>query len=101
MRKTDFFLCENKGTDQLCSNCEADHRLCFCYTDSTVPLLPYTEFQDYHSSVTVQAGLCRTWSEIPKTGFLVLRLSWAYKQKPCQTARSTFFVLAYVRVEFL
>ena len=22
-----------------CSNCEADQRLCFCYTDSTIPLL--------------------------------------------------------------
>ena len=25
-------------------------------------------------SVTVQAGLCQTWSETPKTGFLVSRL---------------------------
>ena len=34
-----FCLCENKGADQLRSNCEADQRLCFCYTDSTIPLL--------------------------------------------------------------
>ena len=27
MRKTDFCLCENKGADQLRSNCEADQRL--------------------------------------------------------------------------
>ena len=26
------------------------------------------------SSVTVQTGLCRTWSKNPKTGFLVTRL---------------------------
>ena len=29
MRKPDFCLCENKGADQLRSNCEADQRLCF------------------------------------------------------------------------
>ena len=34
-----FCICENKGIDQLCSNCEADQRLCFCYTDSTIHLL--------------------------------------------------------------
>ena len=44
MRKLDFCLYENKGADQLRSycegNCEADQRFCFCYTDSTIPLLP-------------------------------------------------------------
>ena len=39
MRKPDFGLCENKGADQLRSNCEADQRLCFRYSDSTIPLL--------------------------------------------------------------
>ena len=37
--KTGFCLCENKAADQLRSNCEADQRLCFHYTDSTIPLL--------------------------------------------------------------
>ena len=36
-------LCENKDTDQLCGNREADQRLCFRYTDSTIPLLPQSE----------------------------------------------------------
>ena len=39
MRKSDFCLYENKGADQLRSNCEADQRLCFRYTDSTMPPL--------------------------------------------------------------
>ena len=39
MRKPAFYLCEKKGTDQLCSNCTADQCLCFRYTDSTFPLL--------------------------------------------------------------
>ena len=39
MRIPDFRLCENKGADQLYSDCEADQHLCFRYTDSTIPLL--------------------------------------------------------------
>ena len=35
MRKPDFCLCENKGADQLHSNCKVDQRLCFLYTNST------------------------------------------------------------------
>ena len=30
--------CANKGADQLRNYRAADQRLCFCYTDSTVPL---------------------------------------------------------------
>ena len=36
VRKPTFCLWENKGADQLCSNCEADQHLCFRYTDSTI-----------------------------------------------------------------
>ena len=39
MRKPTFFICENKDADQLRGNREADQRLCFRYTDSTIPLL--------------------------------------------------------------
>ena len=39
MRKPAFRSCENKGADQLRSNCEADHCLCFRYSDSTISLL--------------------------------------------------------------
>ena len=40
MRKSDFCICENKEANQLRGNSEADQRLCFRYTDSTIPLLP-------------------------------------------------------------
>ena len=43
MRKPAFCICENKDTEQLRSNCAADQRLCFRYTDSTIPLLPTSE----------------------------------------------------------
>ena len=43
MRKPAFCICENKDADQLRGNREADQRLCFRYTDSTIPLLPIYE----------------------------------------------------------
>ena len=83
MGKPDFCLGENKGTDQLRSNCEADQRLCFRYTDSTIPLLSKSKISSLQSSsVLVQLGLCQTWSETPKTGFLASRLiSYEPEQK--------------------
>ena len=39
VRKPAFCICENKDADQLRGNREADQRLCFRYTDSTIPLL--------------------------------------------------------------
>ena len=75
MRKPFFCICENKDTDQLRGNSEADQRLCFHYKDSTITLLPKSEISSvYPSSVAVQPGLCGTWSETPKTGFLTTRL---------------------------
>ena len=58
MRKQAFCLCENKGADQLRSNCEADQRLCFRYSDSTMSLLLKSEISSFKpSSVLVQLGL--------------------------------------------
>ena len=37
--KTNMCICENKDAEQLRGNREADQRLCFQYTDSTLPLL--------------------------------------------------------------
>ena len=75
MRKPTFRICENKDADQLRGNREADQRLCFRFTDSAIPLLSKSEISIlYSSSVAVQPGLCETWSETPKTGFLRTRL---------------------------
>ena len=75
MRKLDFCICENKDADQLRGSREADQRLCFRYTDSTIPLLPKSEILSLKLfSEAVQSGLCQTWSETPKTGFLRTRL---------------------------
>ena len=43
IRKPTICIGKNKVADQLCSNCTADQHLCFCYTDSTIPLLLKSE----------------------------------------------------------
>ena len=76
MRKPTICMGENKDADQLCGNREADQRLCFRYTDSTFPPLLIPKFSRFWvSSVTVQAGLCWTWSETQIVGFLMHRLN--------------------------
>ena len=78
IRKQAFCICENKDADQLRGNREANQRLCFRYTDSTVPPLPKSEISSLlSSSVTVQPALCQTWSETPNTGFLRMRLIYS------------------------
>ena len=73
-------ICENKDADLLGGDCEADQRLCFRYTESTIPLLPKSEISSLKlSSVAVQPGLCRTISETLKTGFLTKRLIYNCK----------------------
>ena len=75
VRKAEFCICENKDGDQLRGNREADLRLCFRYTDSTIPLLPKYEISSFYPSYgVVQPDLCRAWSKTPKTGFLTTRL---------------------------
>ena len=91
MRKPAFYLCENKDTDQLRSNCAADQRLCFRYTDSTIPLLPKSEILTLQpSSVAIQPGLCLTWSETLKTVFFTTRLKYH------QIRTSSLLLIPYV-----
>ena len=47
MGKPTVCIGENKGADQLRSNCEADQRLCFRYSDSTIPLLLKSEISSF------------------------------------------------------
>ena len=80
MRKPAFCICKNKEADQLRGNREADQRLCFRYMDRTIPLLHKYEISSLQPcSVVVQPGLCRTWSETPKTGFLTTRLIYSLR----------------------
>ena len=47
MGKPTICIGENKGADQLRSNCEADQRLCFRYWDSKIPLLLKSEISSF------------------------------------------------------
>ena len=58
MRKPAFCLCENKDADQLCGNRTADQRLCFRYTDSTIPLLPISKIQASSRLVWLYSLVC-------------------------------------------
>ena len=70
IRKPAFCICENKDADQLRGDREADQRLCFRYTDSTIPLLPKSEISSLSQfSVAAQLGLYQTWSETRRPVF--------------------------------
>ena len=62
MGKPTICIGENKGADQLRSNCEADQHHCFLlhglYNFSSTYI---KSFKLLTSSVTVQPGLCGTW----------------------------------------
>ena len=91
MRKPTICMGENKDADQLRGNREADQRLCFRYTDSTFPSLLIPKFSRcWVSSVTVQAGLCWTWSETQIVGFVTHRLNY---YETCKSHRIEIMVL--------
>ena len=77
---------ENKDADQLRGNREADQRLCFRYTDSTLSLLLKFEISSFlPASVTVQPDLCQTCSEttllvFPRQGSYLM-VTQAYKHQ--------------------
>ena len=45
--KTNNLHMQNKDANQLCSNCIPDQRLCFLFTDSTIPFLPKYQASNY------------------------------------------------------
>ena len=58
MRKLAFCIWENKDADQLRGNHEADQRLCFRYTASTIPLLPKSKFQASSNLLWLYSPVC-------------------------------------------
>ena len=74
MRKPAFCICENKAAVQLRGYRKADQGLCFRYIESTVSLLSKSEiFKPLAIFCGYTAGFVSdlTWSETPKTAFLV------------------------------
>ena len=73
MRKPTFCKCENKDADQLCGNREADQRLCFRYTDSTIPLLSKSQISSLFCSCIAWFMLDHVRNQ--NVGFLVTQLT--------------------------
>ena len=61
MRKPDFCICENKDADQLRGNRETDQRLCFRYTDSTIPLLSKSEISGFVLVIFYRSTVWFVW----------------------------------------
>ena len=59
VRKPAFCICENKNADQLRGNREADQRLCFRHTDSSIPLL--SKFDIRHFKPLAIFYGCTAW----------------------------------------
>ena len=85
MRKPVYAICEqqrprhekmsyanNKGADQPAHPRSLISAFVVRCLDSIIPLVSISKILSlYLASVAAQAGLCLTWSQIPKTGFVV------------------------------
>ena len=92
MRKPMFCICKNIGAYQLHGNREADEHLCFCYLDSTIPLLTEAEMQP----LTIVCS-CTAWfvSDLVVTqndGFLMTLLKCADEHYIEQIVQSLIFL---------
>ena len=56
--KPTICICKNKDADQLRGNREADQRLCFRYSDSTLPLLLNPKFQISSHLLCLYSPVC-------------------------------------------
>ena len=79
MRKPVKPYSNNKGADQPAHPCNLISAFVVRGLDSVIPLVSMSKISSlYLTSVAAQAGFCLTWSETPKTGFLVTRLISLY-----------------------
>ena len=67
-----FRVCEQQRRTPICTSMQADQSLYFSLLESIISKLA-TNFIFYLVSVAEEAGLGKTWSETPKTDFLVTR----------------------------
>ena len=70
MTKPAFAICQNKGADQPAHLRSLISTFVVHCLDSIIPLVSTSEISSlYLASLAVQAGLCLTWLQTPKTGF--------------------------------
>ena len=77
MRKPVYAICEQQRRRSACASAQSIQCLC-CSLPSKIPLVSIFEMSSLClASASAHAGLCLTWSQTPKTGFLVTRLTWS------------------------
>ena len=74
----------NNGADQPAHSRSLISAFVVCCLDSIIPLVSISSL--YLASLAVQAGLCLTWSQTPKTDFLVTRLKYPAYLLHCDQA---------------
>ena len=95
MGKPTICIGENKGADQLRGNREADQRLCFRYSDSTIPLLLKSEIS---SLCACAAGFVLDLFENHIVGFPTRRLIYyILSSQACCLWITSVILLAHVR----
>ena len=76
MSKHVYAICEQQRRRSAYASAQSDHAFFIRCLDSIIPLVSKSEISSlYLASVAAQAGLSLTWSQTPKTGFLVTRLN--------------------------
>ena len=76
-RKPVYAICKQQRRRSACASVQSDQHLCSHCLDSIIYLVSIPNISSlYLASVTAQAGLSITWSQTPKTGFLVTWLKW-------------------------
>ena len=76
MRKPVYAICEQQRHRSACISAQSDQCLCCLLPDRIIPLLAISKNSRlWLASEAEQPGLSLSWSETPKTGFLVTRLT--------------------------
>ena len=74
MTKPAFAICKQQSRSSV-HPCSLISAIVVSCLDSILPLVSISELSSlYLASLAAQTGLCLTWSQTPKTGFLVTRL---------------------------
>ena len=86
MEKPTICIDENKGADQLRRNCETDQRLCYGYTDSTIPLLSNPKFLASNHLLSLYSLVCDRPGRNPNCWFSHAQAQFHIGGKPFQSS---------------
>ena len=72
-------VCEQQRRRSACASAQSDQHLCCSLPGYMIPILVIAEISRHLLVPSVeQAGLSLTWSQTPKTGFLVTLLKYQF-----------------------